>query len=135
MSRSRPAPGDGEGRVRIDRWLWAVRFYKTRELACAAIEAGQVRVGGERVKPARAVKAGDRVSVRRAGLAWEVEVVRTIERRVSPAEASGAYREDPEAKAAREAAIAMRRAAEPPRFPGRPTKRDRRALDDFLDEP
>lgn len=135
MSRARPAPGDGEGRVRIDRWLWAARFYKTRELACAAIEAGQVRVGGERVKPARALKAGDRVSVRRAGLAWDVEVVRTIERRVSPAEASGAYREDPESKAARETAIAMRRAAEPPRFPGRPTKRDRRALDDFLDEP
>lgn len=122
-------------KVRLDRWLWAVRVFKTRELACAAIEAGHVRVGGDRVKPARALKPGDVVTVRRAGLAWEAEVVATIERRVSAVEAAKAYREDAAIKAAREAEIAMRRAAAPPRFPGRPTKRDRRALDDFLNEP
>lgn len=122
-------------KVRLDKWLWSARFYKTRELACAAIEAGQVRVGNERVKPSRAVGAGDRVTVRKAGLAWEVEVLLPLERRVSATEAAKAWREDPAAKAARDAEIAMRRAAEPPRFPGRPTKRDRRALDDFLGEP
>lgn len=134
MSRA-PARVPDTAKVRLDRWLWAVRCYKTRELACAAIEAGQVRVGGERVKPARALKAGDVVTVRRAGFVWELEVVATIERRVSGAEAAKAYREDAAVKAARDAEIAMRRAAEPPRLPGRPTKRDRRALDDFLNEP
>ena len=131
-----PSPRAAEAsKVRLDRWLWAVRFYKTRELACAAIDAGQVRVGGERVKPARALRAGDAVTVRRAGLVWEVEVIATIDRRVSAPEAAKAYREDAAVASAREAEIAMRRAAAPPAFPGRPTKRDRRALDDFLNEP
>lgn len=121
-------------KVRLDRWLWAVRFFRTRELACAAIEAGQVRVAGERVKPARALRAGERVSIRRAGLLWEVEVLATIDRRVGAPEAAKAYREDDGVRTAREAEIALRRAALPPAFPGRPTKRDRRALDDFLNE-
>ena len=128
-----PAPEALE-RVRLDRWLWAARFFRTRELACAAIEAGQVRVAGERVKPARTLRVGERVSIRRAGLLWEVEVLATIDRRVGAPEAARAYREDDEVRAAREAAIALRRASAPPAFPARPTKRDRRALDDFLNE-
>lgn len=121
-------------RVRLDRWLFAVRFYKTRELACAAVDAGQVRVGGERVRPARAIRVGDVVTVRRDGLVWEARVLLTLDRRVGAAEAAKAWREDAAATAAREAAIAQRRALAPQRFPGRPTKRDRRALDDFLNE-
>ena len=122
-------------KVRLDRWLWAVRLFKTRELAGTAIAAGQVRVGGERVKPARALTPGDRVSVKRAGLLWEAEVVETIERRVGAAEAAKAWREDPAVTAARETELAARRAAAQARPAGRPTKRDRRALDDFLNEP
>src|SRR5687768_18378875 len=60
-------------KLRIDKWLWAARFYRTRSLAAAAVEAGQVRVNGERVKPSRAVHTGERVDVRKAGFAWRSE--------------------------------------------------------------
>ena len=67
--------------LRIDKWLWAARVYRTRSLAAAAVESGQVRVDGERVKPARAVHAGARVLIRKAGLQWDVEVTAACERR------------------------------------------------------
>lgn len=131
---------DGAGpadRVRIDKWLWAARFYKTRSLAAAAVEAGQARVGDEHVKPARGLRVGERVSVRRDGLVWDVEVVALAERRGSATEAATLYRESEAAAKARAEAIARRRAdrASTPRADGRPTKRDRRRLQDFLDEP
>ena len=121
--------------ARLDKWLWAARFYKTRTLATHAIASGHVRVGGERVKPARALKVGDRVSVRRGPLAWEVVVAALAERRGPATEAAKLYSEEAASRAAREEAIARLRAASPAHFPGRPTKRDRRALDDFLNEP
>jgi len=133
--KAREAGVGGMSSVRIDKWLWAARFYRTRALACGAIETGHVRIDGERVKPARGVKAGDRVTVRKGGIAWEIEVVAPAERRGSASEAAKLYREDAASVAAREQEIARRRAAAPPRLPGRPTKRDRRALDDFLNEP
>lgn len=111
-----------------------MRLFKTRELASAAIAAGQVRVGGERVKAARSLKPGDVVSVKRGGLLWEAQVIATIERRVGAAEAAKAWREDAAVTKAREAEIAARRAAALARPPGRPTKRDRRALEEFLNE-
>jgi len=120
--------------ARLDKWLWAARFYKTRTLATTAIAAGHVRVGGERAKPAHALKLGERVAVRKGAHAWEVEVTALDDRRGSATDAAKLYLEDPASRKAREDAIALRRAASPPRFPGRPTKRDRRALDDFLDE-
>ena len=124
-------------KLRIDKWLWAARFYKTRSLAAAAVEAGQVRVEGERVKPARAVHAGEKVSMRRAGWAWDVEVTGVNERRGSAIDAAKLYRESGESRAAREAEVARRKgaAAAEPRFDGRPTKRERRKLEDFLNEP
>lgn len=124
-------------RLRVDKWLWAARFYKTRSLAAAAVEAGQVRVGGERVKPARALREGEHVAVRRAGLVWEVVVTALCERRGSAAEAAKLYRETEASAKAREEEAARRRAAAAagPRLDGRPTKRDRRRLQDFLDEP
>ena len=121
--------------MRLDKWLWAARFYKTRTLATTAIVAGQVRLGGERVKPAQALKLGDRVAVRKGAYEWEVEVTGLDDRRGSATEAAKLYAEDAASRKKREDAIAQRRAASPPRFPGRPTKRDRRALDDFLNEP
>jgi len=124
-------------RLRIDKWLWAARFYKTRSLAAQAVENGHARVGDERVKPAHAVHVGDRIVVRRQGLAWNVEVTALADRRGSAADAARLYRETEESVAIRERMIAERRAAEAgqARFPGRPTKRDRRRLEDFLDEP
>ncbi|MBK7331116.1 MAG: RNA-binding S4 domain-containing protein [Betaproteobacteria bacterium] len=135
MTPEDEAPAGAATRVRIDKWLWAARFYRTRTLACDAIESGQVRVDGERVKPSRGVKAGDRVTVRKGGIAWEVEVAALAERRGSATEAARLYREDAASVAAREQEVARRKAAAPSRVPGRPTKRDRRALDDFLNEP
>ena len=128
---------DPRERVRFDKWLWAARFYKTRTLAAQAIDAGQARVGDERVKPAHAVRIGERVTVRRQGLLWEADVIALSDRRGSAADAALLYRESAESVATRERAIAERQAAlaAQTRFTGRPTKRNRRKLEDFLNEP
>lgn len=125
------------GRIRFDKWLWAARFYKTRSLAAQAIDAGQARLGEERVKPAHVVRTGDVVTVRRDALVWEVTVLALSDRRGGAAEAALLYRETDASLAAREAALGQRRAerATAPRFPGRPTKKERRKLEDFLNEP
>ena len=127
----------GVAKLRIDRWLWAARFYKTRSLAAEAVDNGQVRVNGERVKPSRAVHAGERVNVRKAGYEWDVEVSAVSDRRGSASDAAKLYAESEASVKARERLIAERRAAaaSDPRLAGRPTKRDRRKLEDFLNEP
>jgi ribosome-associated heat shock protein Hsp15 len=123
-------------RVRMDKWLWAARFYKTRSVAAAAIEAGQARLGAERVKPAQAIRPGDEIVLRRAGLVWNIRVVAIAEKRGGAAEAAKLYIEAPESIAARELEAARRKAAAltAPTTDGRPTKRDRRKLQAFLDE-
>lgn len=124
-------------RVRFDKWLWAARFYKTRSLAAQAIEPGQARLGGARVKPAHVVRIGDSVSIRRRGIVVEVVVTALSDRRGSAADAARLYRETDESVAARELEELSRRqaVAMQPRFAGRPTKRERRKLEDFLNEP
>ena len=131
------SPDIGPSRERIDKWLWAARFYKTRSLATQAIEAGQVRLDAARVKPAHGVRIGDRVTVRKGGFAWEVEVTALSDRRGSAADAARLYCETSQSAEARRKAIAERKAAlaAEPRWGGRPTKRDRRELEDFLNEP
>ena len=124
-----------ETRARVDKWLWAARFYRTRALAAEAIEAGHVRVDGERVKPAHAVRAASRVTIRKRELQWEVEVLGTSERRGPAPEAARLYRETAESAAARERMLAERAKARAASTTGRPTKRDRRKLEDFLNEP
>jgi len=127
---------DGPVAVRLDKWLWAARFYRTRTLAVQAIEAGHVRVDGERVKPAQSIRAGTRVSVRKQDVLWDFEVLQTALQRGSAADAALLYRETPESAVARELAAAKRRAARSLAMPsGRPTKRDRRRLEEFLNEP
>jgi ribosome-associated heat shock protein Hsp15 len=131
---------DGEAaaaRVRLDKWLWAARFYKTRALAVKAIDAGQVRVDGERVKPAHAVRIGERIGVRKSGIVVEADVAALSDRRGNAAAAALLYAETRQSIAAREAFVAARRADAQagPRFAGRPTKRERRKLEDFLAEP
>ncbi|HVF65940.1 MAG TPA: RNA-binding S4 domain-containing protein [Casimicrobiaceae bacterium] len=125
------------GRIRLDKWLWAARFFKTRSLATAAIESGQVRVNGERVKPARAVHVGERVSVQKSGITLEVEITDVADRRGSATEAAKLYHESEANRQQREAEIERRRVAFAldPSGRGRPTKRDRRKLEDFLNEP
>jgi ribosome-associated heat shock protein Hsp15 len=122
--------------IRLDVWLWAARFYKTRSLAAAAAGNGQVQLNEQRVKPAHAVRVGDVVTVRRDALVWQAVVTGLATRRGPATEAAKLYREPDAARAARETEIEQRRTgAAAPRFPGRPTKRERRRLEDFLDEP
>ena len=128
---------NARGRVRLDKWLWAARFYRTRVLATLAIDAGHVRVNGERIKPSHMVRATTRISVRKQELTWNVEVLAVAERRGSASEASTLYRESADSVTAREQAVHAQRAARQQALAtiGRPTKRDRRKLEDFLNEP
>ena len=118
-------------RVRIDKWLWAARFYKTRGTATEAVLAGHVHVAGERVKPAKEIGAGDTLEIRRGELRWTVVVTAVAERRGSAAIATTLYQETPESLAAREHARVERRLARPlgADLGARPTKQDRRRID------
>ncbi|MGN6388571.1 MAG: RNA-binding S4 domain-containing protein [Burkholderiaceae bacterium] len=117
--------------VRIDKWLWAARFFKTRSLATDAVEAGRVRWNEDRVKPARAVKAGDRLLIDNGSTEWEVIVTGVADKRGSAAVAQTLYAETPQSVARRAAAAEARRLYREPAaaIKGRPTKRDRRLLD------
>jgi len=131
------APAVGLVRQRLDKWLWAARFFKTRSLAVQAIDAGHVRADGARIKPAHEVRIGERISVRKAGLTWEFEVTALSDRRGGATDAARLYRETSESVEARALALEQRKAAfgAEPRWSGRPTKRERRKLEDFLNEP
>src|SRR5512134_3272258 len=93
-------------RLRIDKWLWAARFYKTRSLAAQAVEGGRVRLGGERVKPAKELKQGDEVTVHIGEMEWVVEVRALSARRGPAAAAQQLYAEREESRARREAIVA-----------------------------
>ena len=113
--------------MRIDKWLWAARFFKTRSLAVAAIGAGHVSVNGERAKPAKTLKPGDAIEIRRAPFTFALVVKALSERRGPAAEAQTLYEETPESKARRAQLTAeLRSVSAIPRFRGRPTKKDRR---------
>ena len=118
-------------RVRIDKWLWAARFFKTRGAATDAVAGGHVHVGGERVKPARDIKVGDRLEIRRGQTRFTVTVTGLAERRGPASAAAELYEEDEESIAARQKQRDERRLAKPigADLTARPTKRDRRRLD------
>ena len=116
--------------VRLDKWLWAARFYKTRSLATAAVSAGEVRVARERVKPARDVKTGDELQIRRGDDVMDV-VVRGLSSVRGPAPvAQGLYEESEESRQRRARAAERRALVRDPALDikGRPTKRDARVL-------
>ena len=117
--------------VRLDKWLWAARFFKTRSLAQDAIEQGRVRVAEERVKTARLLRVGERVSIRIESIERQVIVQALSEQRGPASVAQTLYQETAESVVAREAAREQRRLfAEPAQaIVGRPTKRDRRQLE------
>jgi ribosome-associated heat shock protein Hsp15 len=131
---SDPSPA---GRVRIDKWLWAARFFKTRSLAAEAIAAGKVEVNDERVKPAKLIQLGDSISVRLGPYLHVVHVRALSERRGPATVAATLYEETAESIAARAKLSEQLRMA-PAAFvyeeKGRPTKRDRREIDRFRDE-
>ena len=122
---------DAEGeKVRIDKWLWAARFFKTRSLATEAVDGGKVDVNGARVKPAKLVGPGDEVQVRVGPQLYVVKVKDTAERRGSSERAHELYDETPESAAARAKASEQHRlAASAFDFDdGRPNKKDRRDI-------
>jgi ribosome-associated heat shock protein Hsp15 len=118
-------------RVRVDRWLWAARFFKTRGAATEAVAGGHVHVNGERVKPAREVALDDRLEIRRGQQRFTVTVTGLAERRGPASAATQLYKEDPESIAERERRREERRLARPlgADLSARPTKRDRRRLE------
>jgi ribosome-associated heat shock protein Hsp15 len=129
-------PGKALECLRIDKWLWAARFYKTRSLAAQAVEGGKVKLNGERAKPSKEVRPGDLVEVRSGELHWLVEVRAVSSRRGPASEAALLYTEGDESRAKREHMIAVRRAGPRPAHDaqGRPTKRDRRMIRRFTGE-
>ena len=135
MSGSARDSGSGAGlrpppfTLRIDRWLWAARFFKTRSSAAAAVSGGKVHLNGQRTKPAKAVREGDRLDIRRGDIRWEVAVLATAQRRGPASEASQLYEELPESVERRERERKERRERRLTAGAGRPTKRDRRRFE------
>ena len=118
--------------MRVDKWLWAARFFKTRTLAAGAIAAGHVAVNGERAKPAKELRPGDQVVVRRPPFEHTVVVKALSERRGPASEAALLYDETPESRARRTVLAAEMKAMPAPRFKGRPTKKTRRDYEKWL---
>lgn len=118
-------------RVRIDKWLWAARFFKTRALASRACDLGRVEIRGQAVKPSRALQTGEFVKVTTEGGVFEIEILALSELRGPASVAQTLYRETEQSRAARAAAAEHRKLE--PRFESpwdsRPSKRDRRALE------
>src|SRR5438067_8885494 len=117
--------------VRIDKWLWAARFFKTRGAATEAVLGGRVHVNDERVKPSKEVRAGDTVEISIRDLRWTVVVKDVAERRGPASVARTLYEESIESRAAREQHALERRLARPPGadLGTRPTKQSRRQID------
>jgi ribosome-associated heat shock protein Hsp15 len=121
--------------MRIDKWLWAARFYKTRTLATDAIAAGHVSVNGERAKASRALREGDEVAVRKPPFEHVVAVRALSERRGGAPEAALLYEETAASRERRAALSAQMKAVPAPRFKGRPTKKTRRDYERWLRNP
>ena len=121
-------------RVRIDKWLWAARFFKTRGLAAIAIDGGKVQANGERAKPAKLVKPGDQLSIRSGPYVWHITVVALSVRRGPAAEAAKLFTESEDNRKIREEkrAIVQSERLDDPFSGGRPTKKARRQMVKFL---
>lgn len=120
-------------KFRIDKWLFAARFFKTRSLAAEAIERGRVIVNDQRVKPAKVLAVGDRLTIRINNYQYDIEVLGLSNKRGSAPVAQQLYRETDESREKREL-LAARLKAQPQPFytKGRPTKRDRREIERFV---
>lgn len=123
-------------RVRIDKWLWAARFYKTRALAADAVSGGHVHVNGERSKPAHPLKSGDVLKITKAGTTYEIRVTALAERRGTASAAQALYVEDPDSLARRQqqGLLYKLNALSSPRPLKRPDKRERRQLKAWLEK-
>ncbi len=122
-------------KLRIDKWLWAARFFKTRSLAIAAIESGKVEVNEARVKPAKTIAVADKVAIRLGPYQFVVEVLALSDKRGAAAQAQKLYKET-EASIKRREELAYQRKAQAQNETreGRPTKKERRDIDKFKNE-
>jgi ribosome-associated heat shock protein Hsp15 len=123
-------------RVRIDKWLWAARFFKTRALAAEAVSGGHVHVNGERSKPSHQTKINDVLKITKAGATFVITVTALSERRGSASAAQALYEEDPESMVRRQQQAVMHKlnAMANPKSLKRPDKRERRQLKAWLDK-
>jgi len=117
--------------VRLDKWLWAARFFRTRTLAAEAIDAGRVEVNGERAKRSRAITIGDKLRIRKPPFEQSIEVLGESEQRGPASVAATLYSETEESRKAREVLAAQFKAMGPPVFRdrGKPGKKERRTID------
>ncbi|USX21472.1 RNA-binding S4 domain-containing protein [Oxalobacteraceae bacterium OTU3REALA1] len=116
--------------VRLDKWLWAARFFKTRSLATDAVDAGKVKVNGDKVKPARTVRIGDKLDIDNGSDRWEIDVMNLSDVRQAAPIARNLYEETDESVERRANVAENRKMFREPSadFKGRPTKRDRRQM-------
>jgi len=126
----------GDKNVRLDKWLWAARFFKTRALASAAVTGGKVHLQGQRIKPARSVKTGDCYQIRRGFELFEVIVTALGDRRGSAVAAQLLYRETDSSLERRRVEAEKRKLAmqQRPHSQGRPDKKQRRKIRQFIDK-
>jgi ribosome-associated heat shock protein Hsp15 len=126
---------DAPSSVRIDKWLWAARFFKTRSVAQQAIEGGRVKLNGERTKPAKDLKPGDELLIHIGAYEWAVRVVQLSAQRGPATVARNLYEESEASREKRALEVEKRRRFHEPASArkGRPTKRDRRDLERFQD--
>lgn len=125
-----------DDKVRVDKWLWAARFYKTRSIAADAVEGGKVLVNGARIKPARPLKLGDELQIRTQSADYTVQVAGLSARRGPAVEAAKLYAETEESRRQREQAKLLRTDVHPDAYSkGRPTKRLRRQIHKFRGKP
>ena len=125
---------DQTEKVRLDKWLWAARFFKTRQIAAEAINGGKVHLNGQRTKPGKEVKAGSHLRIHKGSLEWDILVSVPATRRRPASEARHFYEEKPESIARREKIIEaqrLERTLSPQPVHGKPSKKDRRMIHRF----
>jgi ribosome-associated heat shock protein Hsp15 len=127
-----PTADQGEG-VRLDKWLWAARFFKTRRLAIEAVNGGKVQVNGQRAKPGKTIRVGSQVRIHKGSLEWEVEVRALSKQRRSAPDAAQLYEESEQSRLRRQELARERRegGAQAAGPAARPSKRDRRMMERF----
>ncbi len=134
MSQVARPEASAQAGQRLDKWLWAARFFKTRQLATEAIHGGKIQVEGQRAKPGRAIRPGARLIIHKDSLCWEIEVLALATQRRPAAEAALLYQEGEESHRRRQEAVRERRdLGSLADRPGRPTKRDRRLIHRFTE--
>lgn len=127
--------GEGEAGLRLDKWLWAARFFKTRQLAVEAINGGKIQVEGQRAKPSRLVYPGSKLRIHKDSFEWHIEVLATPRQRRPASEAVHCYAETAQSLAAREQLgeqLRLQRLASPRHEEQRPNKKERRQIHRFI---